>query len=183
MLRFPKFFRTLFKLKKTIIMKSNLNENGRKPESSNPSTISTAFIQSLVDNYRNNQLAIINDNFGFPDAHSVWFNLPILKKFISDIEEEAQKIDPAVTDEDLGIRFYYAAYPEEPREGVPEDYAKRHTLIMIPTKKQEDLNYDFNPYTEEHEKAMAITVGRASMALAQNHGCLTPPDTSIVETY
>ncbi|WP_435525915.1 hypothetical protein [Chryseobacterium indoltheticum] len=71
---------------------------------------------------------------------------PALKSFIAEIEIEAQAVDPNVQNADLGIRFYYAAYPDAPVQPVPSDYARRHTLVMIPTKKEQDLNYDFNPF-------------------------------------
>jgi len=101
---------------------------------------------------------------------------------IADIEKEAYEVDPEVRTEDLGIRFYYAAYPEDPQEPIPADYAKRHTLIMVPTKKKDDLNYDFNPY-EDSSHALAVTLEVSGRAVAQNHGALIPPGTSIVESY
>ncbi|WP_411811321.1 hypothetical protein ACLB9Y_15295 [Chryseobacterium scophthalmum] len=140
-------------------------------------TLPVDLIQNLVDNYRNNQLEYINQNMTTGDAHSVWFDLPTLKSFIAEIETQAQIINPNVQNDDLGIRFYYAAYPETTVQPTPSNYAKRHTLVMIPTKKEQDLNYDFNPF---EGKALAVTGG---LALAQNHGTLVPPSTSIVESY
>lgn len=149
---------------------NNLNLN-------TPNTLSVDLIQNLVDNYRNNQLEYINQNMTMGDAHSVWFDLPTLKSFIAEIETQAQIINPNVQNDDLGIRFYYAAYPETTVQPTPSNYAKRHTLVMIPTKKEQNLNYDFNPF---EGKALAVTGG---LALAQNHGTLVPPSTSIVESY
>lgn len=151
-------------------------------------------IQELVDNYRDNQLACINNNLNMNDAHSIWFRIDIIKEFIEQIEHDAKLIDPQCSDKDLGIRFYYAAYPENPTEPIPQDYAKRHTLVMIPTKKKDDgsgemLNYDFNPYDDDSDddknNALALTggVGKSTNALAQNHGKLNPPGTTIVESY
>ena len=142
--------------------------------------IPTQLIQNLVDNYRLNQLETINQNLNMDDAHSVWFNLTTLKNFIAEIENQALLIDKNVKDEDLGIRFYYAAYPEVPEIPIPTDYSKRHTLIMIPTKKKDNLDYDFNPL-ENTNVALAIT--GTTDALAMNHGTLVPPKTSIVESY
>lgn len=148
----------------------------------NSNTLPVDLIQNLVDNYRNNQLDCINQNMAMDDAHSVWFDLPTLKSFIAEIETQALTIDPNVENEDLGIRFYYAAYPTTPVQPIPSNYAKRHTLVMIPTKKEGGLNYDFNPF-EEDEKALAITGITPKLALAQNHGDLVPPGASIVESY
>lgn len=147
-----------------------------------PNVIPTEVIQSQVDNYRNNQLMAINETLGIDDANAIWFDMVTLKKFIADIEKEACDIDPDVTTKDLGIRFYYAAYPEEPQYPIPADYARRHTLIMVPTKKKDDLNYDFNPY-EDMGHALAVTLEVSGRAVAQNHGALIPPGTSIVESY
>lgn len=149
---------------------NNLNLN-------TPNTLPVDLIQNLVGNYRNNQLESINQNMTMDDAHSVWFDLPTLKSFIAAIETQAQVINPNLQNNDLGIRFYYAAYPENPALPIPSNYAKRHTLVMIPTKKEQDLNYDFNPF---EGKALAVVGG---LALAQNHGTLVPPNTSIVESY
>jgi len=143
------------------------------------SKISADLIQSLIDNYRSNQLACINEKLDTEDAHSIWFSIETLKSFIARIEEEAHKIDSSVTENDLGIRFYYAAYPEVPQDPIPERFSKKHTLVMIPTKRVDGLNHDFNPFEEEN--ALAVT---ERMALAQNHGTLVPPDaTTNIESY
>jgi len=188
---------------KKLIMGTEHNGNGhdngnsyghgkKKNQSVSPSTMSTDTIQELVNNYHENQLAFINENLGIDDAHSIWFDLDTVKKFIAEIEHQARLIDPSCPDVDLGIRFYYAAYPENPSEPVPQDYAKRHTLVMIPTKRENDgrgvmLNYDFNPFESDSEKdtetALALTAGLGRSALAQNHGILVPPGSSVVESY
>lgn len=140
--------------------------------------ISSEIIQNLVDNYRSNQLKYINENLGTDDAHSIWFDLVTLKKFITEIEESAQSLESSISEEDLGVRFYYAAYPEVPQEPIPQSFSKKHTLVMVPTKKVDGLNYDFNPFEEENVLAIA---GR--MALAQNHGDLVPPGPTNVESF
>ncbi|MCD1118791.1 hypothetical protein [Chryseobacterium turcicum] len=155
------------------------DSNGIENENSNNSSqLPVTFIQKLVDNYRNNQLALINQKMAMDDAHSIWFDLVTLKNFIAEVEAKALAIDPNVENIDLGIRFYYAAYGQETQQPIPTNYSKKHTLVMVPTKKEEGLNYDFNPLQEEG-KALAIT----GFALAQNHGDLVPPGASIVESY
>jgi len=160
----------------------NKTEVTEKTRLGEPNVIPTEVIQSQVDNYRNNQLLAINETLVMDDANAIWFDMLTLKKFIADIEKEANDIDPKVRTEDLGIRFYYAAYPDEPHEPIPSDYARRHTLIMVPTKKQDGLNYDFNPY-QESGHALAVSLDVQGKAVAQNHGALIPPGTSIVESY
>lgn len=153
-------------------MKSEFKNSKKKDVCETSSTIPTAQIQSLVDNYRDNQLLCINENLSMNDAHSIWFNMEILNNFIAEIKAKAQEVDPNITDADLGIRFYYAAYPEVPESTTPSNYGRRHTLVLVPTKKHESTICDFNPYSPE-----------TALALAQNHGCLVPPDNNQIESY
>ncbi|NIF07599.1 hypothetical protein F3J23_19430 [Chryseobacterium sp. Tr-659] len=128
-----------------------------------PGVMSNSLIKHLIDNYRQNHLNAINNTLGIEDAHSIWFDLPKLKKFIATIEEEATKANPASTEQDLGIRFYYATYPKEENwsimnsHPVPVEYAGKHTLVMIPTLKKADetgelLDFDFNPFQGTDER-------------------------------
>ncbi|MDH6252142.1 bifunctional pyridoxal-dependent enzyme with beta-cystathionase and maltose regulon repressor activities [Chryseobacterium sp. H1D6B] len=141
------------------------------------------------------------------DAHSIWFDLPTLKKFVADIEAETQKIKPDATENDLGIRFHYAAYPrienwdQMENQPIGQEYAGKHTLVMIPTLKMEKengdyLHCDFNPleassYTKNdttgrQSKVMAMGTlrpGPSSNTLAQNHGSLAPPGDPKAELF
>nr|WP_315032654.1 hypothetical protein [uncultured Chryseobacterium sp.] len=161
--------------------------------------MSNKLIQNLIDNYRKNHLSAINDTLGIQDAHSIWFDLPKLKKFIATIEKEAAKINPDTSEEDLGIRFYYAAYPKNENwdimesHPVPEEYAERHTLVLIPTLKQssekgESLDYDFN-YLQSKDESVALALNARKIkelsddTVGENQGTLTPPGTSITEMY
>jgi hypothetical protein len=66
-------------------------------ESNNPlqsGVMSNNLIKVLVDNYRQNHLPAIKNNLGIEDAHSIWFDLPKLKRFIAIVEEEALKPTP-----------------------------------------------------------------------------------------
>jgi len=153
-------------------------DNDNLNNDSNPK-VSLEHIQSLIENYRSNQLTHINQQLEIEDAHSIWFSLGTLKSFIARIEEETQKIDSSTLENDLGIRFYYAAYPEVPEAPIPENFSKKHTLVMVPTKRINGLNHDFNPFDEEN--VLAVT---GKMALAQNHGDLVPPGASTnIESY
>jgi hypothetical protein len=162
-----------------------------------PNTMTCEFIQKLIDNYRNNHLVSIKAKQGIDDAHSIHFDLVTLKKFISDIETETQKTDPTVTDQDLGIRFYYAAYPKVADWSIMADtpigieYAEKHTLVMVPTMKMEDetgemLSYDFNPLGSDSKMiAMASSKnsGLSGEVISQNHGNLIPPDSTKTESF
>lgn len=148
-------------------------------------SLSVEFIKAAVEQYRTNQLQCTADNLGVKDAHSIWFDLPKLKKFIADIENLAGSSDSSVTDADLGIRMYYAAYPENfENTDVKEEYHKCHTLIMIPTKKDsssgQTIHRDFNPLESTDDRRLALATVNA---MAQNHGTLAPPDNCDGESY
>ncbi|MDQ1098733.1 MULTISPECIES: hypothetical protein [Chryseobacterium] len=178
---------------------SGLNTN------SGPNTLPYNFIKNLIDNYKNNQLVSINNDQNIDDAHSVHFDLAVLKKFIADIENETKKVLPTVTAQQLGVRMYYGAYPDTNHwsmvdgQSVPTNYAEKHTVVMVPTLKMPDeqgqiLNYDFNPLNPATYNASAnITAsstgtgsGSADVStdiLAQNHGGLIPPGPTKVEKF
>lgn len=165
------------------------------PSASN--IIATDLIQELINNYRNNQLRAINSKLGLQDSHSIWFDLPKLKKFIACIEDEAKKVNSDTSEIDLGIRFYYAAYPKAENwaimgtHPVAQEYAERHTLVMIPTIKREDetgqvLHYDFNPMNGTQGGSMALSARNSrtsSESIAENHGALIPPEKTTVEQF
>lgn len=156
--------------------------------------MSTELIKALIDNYRQNQMSAINEAIGINDAHSIWFDLPKLKNFISLIEQEARVINPECTPEDLGIRFYYAAYPKienwEIMEShpVPQEYSERHTLVMVPTLKKESeegemINYDFHALQHSKGKQASTALyargkNTSSEDFGENQGTLSPPASS-----
>ena len=166
-----------------------------------PGTMSNGLIQALIDNYRQNHLNAINTNLGIDDAHSIWFDLPKLKSFIAKIEEEAAKVDPSASEEDLGIRFYYATYPKQENwsimdsHPVPAEYAGKHTLVLIPTLKKADetgelIDYDFNPFQNTDSKPLALNTHSAKgieqdddTGLGENNGILVPPKTPLGESF
>lgn len=166
-----------------------------------PGMMSNSLIQTLIDNYRQNHLTAINTALGIQDAHSIWFDLPKLKNFIAKIEEEAAKVNPDTSAEDLGIRFYYATYPKQENwsimdsHPVPAEYAGKHTLVMIPTLKKADeagelIDYDFNPFKNTDGKTLALNARSAKgieedddTGLGENNGQLTPPKNSFGESY
>jgi hypothetical protein len=171
-------------------------EDGAPDDNSGRNTIASELVQNLINNYRSNQMQVVNKELGITDAHAIWFDLPKLKKFIACIESEAQKVKPEVSEEDLGIRFYYAAYPKAEDWAIMEshpvekEYAERHTLVMVPTLKKEGetgemLNYDFTPFEGKSALAMA---GKKSQPLqpetiAENHGTLSPPHNTNSELF
>lgn len=129
------------------------------------STLSVGLIYNMTNHYRENKRKNWYSRDGkkdtIYDAHSIWFDLETLKKFIYNIELSAEKKDSnySSVENRLGIRIYYADYPERntwnqeySRDlssfiGHPEAdrvYENMHTLIMVPTKSKGNLNIDFD---------------------------------------
>ena len=165
--------------------------------------MSHGLVKALINNYRENHMNAINETLGIEDAHSIWFDLPKLKNFIAMIEEEAGKANPDCSEEDLGIRFYYAAYPKAQHweimedHPVPQEYAEKHTLVMIPTMKKEDEDgeihdYDFNPLEMKNggQDTMALNARTGKVPMkddddtpAENSGILIPPSPTKSEFF
>jgi hypothetical protein len=166
--------------------KDNNNPTGDCPSITMPKVV----VQNMINNYRNNQLVSIENatkNAVPNDAKSTWIDLKGLKTFIANIECKAPK-----GSEDLGIRIYYAAYPDAGLFGkkgsgyesladfnndeMTKNYGKKHTLILIPTTKINGVNQDFNPSgtnTKMQQKTSAIVTD--SDVMAKNHFHLSPP--------
>lgn len=181
-----------------LLIKKLTGNSGNSPsQPEKPNTMPANLIQNMVNNYRNNQLAAIQNNLRIEDAQSVSFDIRTIKNFISSIEKESSSRNSAISEKDLGIRFYYAAYPEDLSAPdfslLNKDYARKHTIIMIPTLNRLDengnyLDFDFNPLDETSYKGSERreTVGETRMmamssksggdVLAQNHGGLIPPN-------
>ncbi|MGH1520654.1 hypothetical protein [Chryseobacterium sp. JK1] len=185
-----------------------MNAESNNPQQ--PGVMSTSLIKNLIDNYRQNHLSTINNNLGIEDAHSIWFDLPKLKKFISMIEEEALKTNPETKEEDLGIRFYYASYPKVENwsimdsHPVPQEYAEKHTLVLIPTLKkinEEGISnhYDFNSLQADgNDKVLGLSAAKRGGpiiptgptgpsdddgTIGENSGTLIPPSPPFGESY
>ncbi|QXP60224.1 hypothetical protein [Olleya sp. HaHaR_3_96] len=159
-------------------------------------TLEIDLIKDMILGYRDNQLVHINAAEKFSDAHSIWFDLVTLKKFIYHIEYKALNKDNTINPENLGLRIYYSRYPDEipgqyaDLHSVQENYAKHHTLIAIPTnrRKETTTNIDFNPLDTDTFwegipsnytgpiASLSISQDRQSQITgAQNHGSLIPP--------
>jgi len=129
-------------------------------------------IHTMVNKYQSNQLAFINNTPFFStskkeDAHSIWFDLLTLKKFIYHIEKTSRdigaNIDKTIADTDLGIRIYYSAYPKKEEDWKTkfpdlidlysdpdkQSYEHLHTLVMIPTLNIKGKMVDFNPLDDK----------------------------------
>jgi hypothetical protein len=123
-----------------------------------PSTLQTGLVGDMISIYRKKQHKTITTNLLPEDAHTIWFDLETIKKFIFHFEKNVQK-NGISNAEKLGLRIYYASYPkketwknEQYQEltgflGNPltEKYEEKHTLVMLPTININGKNTDFNP--------------------------------------
>ena len=151
----------------------------------------------MAKKYRNVQLTSIENAPVNPvphDAHSLWLDLEVLKDFISKIEQEVAA-HPETPVRNLGLRFYYSAYPSNKDWHTPgyEDiadllndpetlqYEEKHTLIAVPTFEKAGHNQDFNPADAATYTGTAPMPSSTIMAL--NHGSMIPPKQSIGEWF
>lgn len=159
-------------------------------------TISGDLALTMAHDYQATRPTINNGLYNGPDAASVWFTLEDLKKFIWQIESRTCS-SPCVDSLNLGIRIYYARYPEissdENRQdlrGVPRNYGRMHTLFMVPTfddprdGPNPDNHYDFYldqafneclPVRIVNDTAPIGPITAFMPGRTKNHGTLCPP--------
>ncbi len=130
----------------------------------NHSTLTVGLVNEMVSIYRKNQLQSIQNATINPvpeDAYAIWFDLDTIKKFIYHIEKGVRQ--NKATGSKLGLRLYYAAYPDSTKFGrsgyedlagfakdpLTRSYEKRHTLVMIPTiENEKNVAMDFDPFVK-----------------------------------
>ncbi|WP_299214491.1 hypothetical protein [uncultured Dokdonia sp.] len=125
------------------------------------STLKTNLVGDMVSTYKINQLSIIDSGRSAPDARAITFDLDTIQKFIYDIKRGVEQNTEFPSDEKLGLRIYYAAYPSIDTWGkagyeelgdllensTTRQYEKRHTLVMVPTRINSSKEVvDFNPF-------------------------------------
>ncbi len=103
-------------------------------------------VKQMINNYGLNQLAAINSALQIADARACTFDFEKLKAYICHLEALLEQNQCPLPGK-LGLRFYYAAHNAmPPLDGVPDDYKRRHTLIVIPTYADSaGNNIDFDP--------------------------------------
>lgn len=119
--------------------------------------------KDMVRNYRNNHLQHVQNHMtmgdgsqgGNGDARSVWFSMNTIKKFIHSIEKTV--CDTCPGNNTLGIRIYYAEYPNNEDwntyknnsvaldEMADMNMYGYHTVMLVPTFRQGGIDVDFDP--------------------------------------
>ena len=125
-------------------------------------------LQNMANNYFEvvrNGVTLTNGNTLAEDSRSIWFDLDSVKHFIWQIENDvcnnknkcAEKNAVQIPDMKLGLRIYYARYPDtafarrmnfSQLYGLPETYQFHHTIFMVPTYEQTQFSIgpvDFDP--------------------------------------
>ncbi len=166
-----------------------------------------ALALTMVKNYTDNHLQVINDSLSLAqlrtsvngtlspsDSRSVWFSLDDLKAFIHQIETGVTSTSTQATG-DLGIRVYFAQYPENgsPLWNQPNlsaelasqtQYAGMETLILVPTYNDANGDdVDFDPHIADNNGNPISIVDIYDPAAGNlpnkvgvmNHGTLMPP--------
>jgi hypothetical protein len=188
---------------------------------SNYYTLNSRLLKTMADNFKhpnivngvinsgsnvvnsNLQIADISGNVS-EDAHSVWFGLEDLKKFLWKIETTVCKSScSSLTPDKLGVRIYYARYPDiktydslnsftSASLKLPPEYVAMHTVFMVPTfDNAANSNFHTDFYLDSSfQKCLPIPIitspeGPAIKVAAliadpdgKNHGSLCPPLTN-----
>jgi hypothetical protein len=139
----------------------------------NTAGLTVATVKKMANNYITNcqqLLSAANVGGGNLDARSAWFSIGTLKEFIFNIEKSA--CANSCTGLDLGVRIYFAQYPDftdasftNPGNGDPAlikrdllpvatqspNYSKKHTLFIVPTYTKTlsggtTVHVDFDPW-------------------------------------
>lgn len=180
-------------------------------------------VKSMIDEYGNNQAAYINQGvvnllgarqgatFEYSDARSVYYELDTIQQFLCTIKTRVSdnvlvKSDgQPIQDCDLGIKLYYAAYPNTTVKHTKltlETYEGKHTLVIVATYRDADNTikiFDPNYFYKDPIKnmirpteitsdwikeqitknssilVMAAAGIKSEGPLARNHGTLCPP--------
>lgn len=116
-----------------------------------PSTLKIGLVGDMISSYKMNQL----QSMGSLETRAVSFHIDTIQKFIQDIKKEVKKYSKNPKTEILGLRLYYAAYPNETEFGkigyeelssIPKNYGNRLTAVFLPTKiNSSNEIIDFNP--------------------------------------
>ncbi len=152
-------------------------------------------VEQMINNYRDNQQKAISNGLGINDANACWFDLERLKDYICHLEAQVDQAQCGNL-KSLGLRFYYAAHnTTPPLYGVPDSYVGKHTLIIIPTyRDQGGNNVDFDPgkmnqncspvplrtlkgNTNGNNVLNMASSGGGNL-FAMDHGQLGPPDSA-----
>ncbi len=104
------------------------------------------------------------DKEPFLDAKLAWVSFHDLRNYMRYLEAISIK-NGFLNVSQMGIRMYYGRYPNDKDElirdfnsnrTINDSYCGRHTLVMVPTFRQGEIDFDFNPHFVEKGSPMHI---------------------------
>lgn len=118
--------------------------------------VDTAHVDTVIREYKQNRWVHNSERIGKEDSLSAWYSVEELEEFLLKVKEHGGN----------GVRFYFAAYPEN--YSAKPEYANRQTIVLVGTK---------NKITEGvfSGKDIYITTDNGTNILAYNAGTICPP--------
>jgi len=118
--------------------------------------VTTKHVDSLIRTYKQERWAQNSARIGKEDSLTVWHSIEELEEFLQTAKAHGGD----------GIKFCFAAYPENYTEN--KDYAGRQTIVMVATKTKEQEN-------GLGQRDVYIQNGDSTKILAYNSGRICPP--------
>ncbi len=118
--------------------------------------VNTEHVDTVIRTYKKERWVHNSKRIGKEDSLSSWYSVEELEGFIDTIKQHGAD----------GIKFYFAAYPEN--NAPKPEYAGRQTIVLVATKSKENGNGVTN-------KDIYITKNGSTDILAYNAGSLCPP--------
>ncbi|HVM88697.1 MAG TPA: hypothetical protein VMT76_10960 [Puia sp.] len=113
-------------------------------------------VDKVIRTYKKERWVHNSNRIGKEDSLSAWFSIEEIEEFIAMCKNHNAD----------GIKFYFAAYPED--FAPKPEYAGRQTIVMVATKAKETEDGSMN-------KDVYYEKDGASEILAYNVGNLCPP--------
>ena len=118
--------------------------------------VNTEHVDSVIRTYKQERWVHNSERLGKEDSLSVWYTIEELEEFMATAKQHGAD----------GIKFYFAAYPEDYTERP--GFAGRQTLVLVATKAKE-------LETGVANKDIYIQNGKETQILAYNTGNICPP--------
>jgi hypothetical protein len=118
--------------------------------------VDTDHVDEVIRTYKQERWVHNSKRIGKEDSLSAWYSVEELEEFIDNIKQHGAD----------GIKFYFAAYPEN--HAPKPEYAGRQTIVMVATKSKETLE-------GLKHKDVYITKDGTSTIMGYNMPNLCPP--------
>ena len=118
--------------------------------------VDNAHVDTVIRTYKHERWVQNSERIGKEDSLSAWYSVEELEQFISKAKEHGAD----------GIKFYFAAYPENYAENP--NYAGRQTIVLVGTKSKKTSKGIAN-------KDIYINSNGEHQILAYNFAKICPP--------